>query len=53
MPLNESFASLNLTNAQLVAVQSRLAKIFNRTVSTIYFQDTVYTLTDRLNQSAI
>lgn len=53
MPLNEPFASLNLTNAQLVAVQSRLAKIFNRTVSTIYFQDTVYTLTDRLNQSAI
>lgn len=49
-PLNEPFINLGLTNAQLVAVQAKLAKLFNRTVRTIYFKDTVYTLTDRLNE---
>lgn len=49
VPFNTSFRDLDLTNAQLQQIQSRLIKIFNRTVSTIFFSDTIYTLTDRLN----
>ena len=49
VPFDATFRDLDLTNAQLQQIQSRLIKIFNRTVSTIFFSDTIYTLTDRLN----
>jgi hypothetical protein len=49
IPMDATMHHLGLTNAQLQQVQSRLIKMFNRTVSTIYFSDTIYTLTDRIN----
>ncbi len=48
-PMNMSFHELGLHNADLVRVQQRLAKVFNKTVSTVFFTDTIYTLTERLN----
>ncbi len=49
VPLNVEFHDLGATNQNLKQLQGRLAKEFNKTVSTIYFRDTIYTLTDRLN----
>lgn len=49
VPFDATFFDLGLTNAHLQQVQARLGKMFNRTVSTIFFTDTVYTLTDRIN----
>lgn len=49
VPLDATFFDLGLTNAHLQQIQARLSKLFNRTVSHIYFTDTVYTITDRIN----
>jgi hypothetical protein len=49
IPMDATMHHLGLTNAQLQQVQSRLIKMFNRTVSNIYFSVTIYTLTDRIN----
>lgn len=48
-PHNETMHELGFTNTQLVKIQARIAKAFNKTVSTIFFTDTIYTITDRLN----
>lgn len=49
IPLNATFHDLGLTNAQLLQVQTKLIRTFNRTVGTIFFSDTIYTITQRLN----
>lgn len=46
--LDESFHDLGCTNADLLKIQNRINKAFARTVSTIYFIDTVYSITERL-----
>ena len=48
LPMNESFYDLGFTNADFIRIQNRINKAFARTVSTIYFIDTVYSITDRL-----
>lgn len=48
-PHNETMHELGFSNDQLRKIQLRIAKCFNKTVSTIFFQDTIYTITDRLN----
>ncbi len=50
VPMNISFHELGLHNADLIKVQQRLAKTFNKTVSTVFFTDTIYSLTERLKQ---
>lgn len=49
IPHNETMMDLGFSNEQLRRIQTRIAKTFNKTVSTIFFIDTVYTITDRLN----
>lgn len=51
VPLNATFNELGLTNAQLQQVQAKLIKTFNRTVGTIFFSDTIYTVTQRINET--
>jgi len=48
-PHNETMHELGFTNEQLRKIQLRIARAFNKTVSTIFFIDTIYTITDRLN----
>lgn len=50
-PNDASLYDLGFTNDQLRTLQNRISKQFNKTVSTIFFQDTIYTLTDRLNEN--
>lgn len=48
-PHNETMHELGFSNEQLRKIQMRISKAFNKTVSTIFFIDTIYTITDRLN----
>jgi hypothetical protein len=49
-PSNETLSNLGCTNAQLLAIQRSFSQAFNKTVATVFFSDTVYTLTDRLKE---
>lgn len=47
-PMDMNFHELGFTNQQLKRIQMRFVKSLNRTVSTIFFSDTILTLTARL-----
>lgn len=49
VPMNVSFNDLGFSNSDLQNIQRALVRHFNRTVGTIFFADTIYSLTERLN----
>lgn len=52
-PMDVSMRDLGLDSAQLQRIQFEFTKHFNRTLETIFFRDTVYTLTDRLTKKPL
>ena len=49
LPMNLSFHEAGLSNNDFQRITVLLNKKFQRTVATIKYSDTVYTLTDRFN----
>lgn len=49
-PMNESFYELGCSNADLIKIQQRLARVFNKTVSAVFYNDTIFSLTERLTK---
>lgn len=52
VPMSCNMHELGLSNDQLKSIQRRCLRMFNRTVSIIYFSDTIYDITDRINKKA-
>lgn len=50
IPMNCTMQELGLTNAQLEAIQRRCLRMLKHTPSIIFFRDTVYDITDRINK---
>jgi len=53
LPMNVSFEQLNLSSTDLKKIQIRLIKSLNKTVPSIFFIDTVYTIHEKLTSKRI
>lgn len=49
-PMNKTMHELGCSNADLVKIQQRFARAFNKSVSTVFFSDTIFSLTEKLTK---
>lgn len=47
--IDETFLNLGFSHDDLIKIQTRIAKAFSRTVSTVFFTDSVVSITRALN----
>lgn len=48
LPMDESFHKLGFSHADLIRIQTRIAKAFGRTVNAVFYGDTVNSINDKL-----
>ena len=52
-PMDATMSQLGLKNADLQKIQHMILRHYQRTVSDIFYMDTVYTITDKLNKKRL
>lgn len=48
LPMDQTFHKLGFSHGELIRIQNRIAKAFGRTVSTVFYGDSVNSINDKL-----